>query len=90
MTTTPTTTRVRANLGALLDRIETVEHYARRNAPEIRARLAEARALARAHGRTGLRLLLLMILTYLSPAAAVAQALKMLDVDTETDPTEAA
>lgn len=79
------TRTVRANLMALLDRAEEVETYARRHAPEIREALTEARNLARKHGLSGMRMLLIAIMAMFSPVAAIAQVLKYLDsVDTSS------
>lgn len=79
MTRAAYTRTVRANLMALLDRAERIETYARRHAPEVREALAEARALARKHGVSSLRMLLIAIMAIFNPVAAIAQVLKYLD-----------
>lgn len=79
MTRAAYTQAVRANLTELLNRAEQIETYARNHAPEIREALAEARGLARKHGVSGLRMLLIAVMAIFNPVAAIAQILKYLD-----------
>ena len=79
MTGAAYTQAVRANLSALLDRAEKIETYARRHAPEVREALAEARAVARKNGVSGLKMLLIGVMAVFNPVAAVAQILRYLN-----------
>lgn len=90
MTEAGYTRSVRRNLMRLLDRVEHVEAYARRHAPELREALEEALNLARRNGLSGFKVLLIVVMGIFNPAAAIAQVLRYLDGTEISDPDEIA
>ena len=79
MTDTVYARSVRHNLATLMTYVDTVEHFQKRHAAELREALNEALSLAVALRMSGVRVLLVMAMGVFHPVTAIRQVHRFLE-----------